>query len=163
VAAVSYPHLMRNETRSGGADLRRKRRQVGAFVPRDLIERVEGYRVNQESGSRLPTGACTDLSSAVYRRGARWLVLRQQSQLGGLQPPTSTPLATASDDHATRLWETNVNNVAAGICNHPRYHQKRVGPIHAQPDLPTPMRVSHLPRRLRTVRLAPVCRLRWVS
>jgi hypothetical protein len=124
VAAVSYPHLMRNETRSGGADLRRKRRQVGAFVPRDLIERVEGYRVNQESGSRLPTGACTDLSSAVYRRGARWLVLRQESQLGGLQPPTSTPLATASDDHATRLWETNVNNVAAGICNHPRYRQK---------------------------------------
>ena len=102
------------------------------------------YRVNQEPGSRLPTGACTDHRSAVYRRCARWLVLRQQSQLGGLQPPTSTPLATASDDHTTRLWETNVNNVAAGICNHPRYHQKRVGPIHARPDLPTPMRVSHL-------------------
>ena len=52
--AVSYPHPRRNETRSGGADLRRKRRQVGAFVPRDLIERIRGYRANQDPGSRLP-------------------------------------------------------------------------------------------------------------
>ena len=31
--------------------------------------------------------------------------------------PGGHALATASGDDTTRLWETNVNDVAAGICN----------------------------------------------
>ena len=69
VAAYQWADYVDLVTR--GADLRRKRRRIGAFVPGDLIERIRGYRANQDSGSRLPAAPFTDLSSAGHRQRAR--------------------------------------------------------------------------------------------